>query len=69
MPRKKSYFRQAPKNNLFNEKVLHAMKKLVCTGDSHKDEKKKKNSNKPQQDPVFCLNDWKYIKKTAFVPN
>ena len=40
MPRKKSYFRQAPKNNLFNEKVLHAMKKLVCTGDSHKDEKK-----------------------------
>ena len=56
MPRKKSYFRQAPKNNLFNEKVLHAMKKLVCTGDSHKDEKKKQ-SNNPQQDPVFCLND------------
>lgn len=36
MPRKKGYFRQAPKNNMFiNEKVLIAMKKLVSTGDSN----------------------------------
>lgn len=35
MPRKKGYFRQAPKNNMLNEKVLIAMKKLVSTGDSN----------------------------------
>lgn len=62
MPRKKGYFRQAPKNNLFNEKVLHAMKKLACTGDSNSlweidIKRKKKHNNNPQQGSVFCWND------------
>ena len=49
MPRKKGYFRQASKNNMFNEKVLIAMKKLVCTGDSNslwEIDIKMKNKNK-----------------------